>query len=99
MNASNEQLQEKKAILEQELKRVNLELANVLNLNDTLALENKEKDETIGLKEQQLIDLQEKDNQEIEQYMQERTCLEDYYSHEEDIVNDSIKKLENMKYR
>mmetsp|Transcript_17121 Transcript_17121/g.28604 ORF Transcript_17121/g.28604 Transcript_17121/m.28604 type:complete len:602 (-) Transcript_17121:120-1925(-) len=99
MNSSNEQLQEKKAILEQELKRVNLELANVLNLNDTLALENKEKDETIGMKEQQLIDLQEKDHQEIEQYLQERTCLEEYFSHEVDVVNDSIKKLVDLKQR
>lgn len=99
MNSSNEQLQEKKAILEQELKRVNLELANVLNLNDTLALENKEKDETIGMKEQQLIDLQEKDHQEIEQYLQERTCLEEHFSHEVDVINDSIKKLVDLKQR
>ena len=46
MNSSNDQLQDKKTVLEQELKRINLELANVLNLNDTLALENKEKDDT-----------------------------------------------------
>jgi hypothetical protein len=99
MNSTNEQLQEKKVILEQELKRINLELANVLNLNDTLALENKEKDETIGQKEQQLLDLQEKDNQEIEQYLQERTCLEESFSHEVDVVEDSIKKLVDLKNR
>ena len=99
MNSSNDQLQDKKTVLEQELKRINLELANVLNLNDTLALENKEKDDTISKKEQLLIELQEKDNQEIEQYLQERTCLEDSFSHEIDVMHDSIKKLLDLKNR
>jgi hypothetical protein len=43
MNTSNEQLQEKKIHLENELKKLNSELAEVLNLNDNLVLENKEK--------------------------------------------------------
>lgn len=99
MNSTNEQLQEKKSILEQELKKVHLELAKVLNLNDTLALENKLVDETIGKKEQQLVSLQEKDSQEADQYLQERTCLSDSFAHEVNIMEDSIKKLENMKNR
>ena len=99
MNATNEQLQEKKVSLEQELRKVNLQLANVLNLNDTLALENKEKDVTINQKEQQLAEIQEKDNQEIEQYLQERTCLVDSFTHEVDVIEDSNRKLSDLKNR
>ena len=43
MNSTNEQLQEKKQNLENELKKLNFQLAEVLNLNDNLVLENKEK--------------------------------------------------------
>lgn len=43
MNTSNEQLQEKKLHLENELKKLNIELGEVVNLNDSLVLENKEK--------------------------------------------------------
>ena len=99
MNSTNEQLQEKKAVLEQELKRVNLELANVLNLNDSLALQNKEKDDVIAKKELQLAEIQDKDNQDIEQYLQERTCLEDTYAHELEVVEDSINKLTDLRKR
>ena len=43
MNTTNDQLQEKKINLENELRRVQIELVEVLNLNDNLTLENKEK--------------------------------------------------------
>lgn len=43
MNTTNEQLQEKKLYLENEMKKLNYELIEVLNLNDSLLLENKEK--------------------------------------------------------
>eukprot|EP00602_Paraphysomonas_sp_CaronLab_P001618 CAMPEP_0185031938 /NCGR_PEP_ID=MMETSP1103-20130426/19685_1 /TAXON_ID=36769 /ORGANISM="Paraphysomonas bandaiensis, Strain Caron Lab Isolate" /LENGTH=521 /DNA_ID=CAMNT_0027567639 /DNA_START=31 /DNA_END=1593 /DNA_ORIENTATION=- len=99
MNTTNDQLQEKKINLENELRRVQIELVEVLNLNDNLTLENKEKDDTISRKEQQLMELKDKDAQDIEQLKTERKCMVDYYEHEFAVLNDSIKRIELLRDR
>ncbi len=43
LKISNEQLMEEKANLEQELRRLQLELVDILNINDNLAIQIKDK--------------------------------------------------------
>ena len=64
---TNEQLQEKKANLEGELRRLQMELVDVLNSNDSLTSQNREKDAIILKKEQQLQELKDKNNHDLEQ--------------------------------
>lgn len=64
---TNEQLQEKKANLEGELRRLQMELVDVLNSNDSLTSQNREKDAIISKKEQQLQEIRDKNNHDLEQ--------------------------------
>ena len=67
MNLSNEQLQERKQHLENELRKLQTELVDVLNLNDSLTLQNKEKDETIASKERKLAEIKDKNQLDLDQ--------------------------------
>jgi hypothetical protein len=67
MNLSNEQLQEKKAHLESELKKLQSDLVEILNQNDILTLENKTKDEIIISREKKLNEIKDKNTLDSEQ--------------------------------
>jgi ABC-type transport system involved in cytochrome bd biosynthesis fused ATPase/permease subunit len=67
MNLSNEQLQEKKQHLESELRKLQTDLVDILNQNDVLTLQNKEKDETIAMKEKKLTETKDKNSLDLEQ--------------------------------
>jgi predicted nucleic acid-binding Zn-ribbon protein len=67
MNLSNEQLQEKKQHLESELRKLQSDLVDILNQNDVLTLQNKEKVETISLKEKKLNETKDKNSLDLEQ--------------------------------
>jgi hypothetical protein len=67
MNLSNEQLQEKKLHLESELKKLQSDLVEILNQNDILTLQNKEKDEIIINREKKLNEIKDKNTLDSEQ--------------------------------
>ena len=67
MNLSPEQLQEKKSYLENELKKLQQDLVGILNQNDILTFQNKEKDDLLFHRERKLNEIKEKNLLDSEQ--------------------------------
>lgn len=97
--ADEEDLQDKKAELELQYKKLQLGLHDILDRNEALTIENKGKDLVLAVKEKELVDLTARNALEVEQLLLEQTCLVEDLNHQLEMVSGHVVRSELRKER